>query len=209
MGRVLLGIILGVVLVPLSALAYLNYGQPPVAVSDAPWPYENYVRGLALQSRIEYEETGNPPIKANGDTFVAGAHIYAQECAVCHGFHGQASRFGLHMAPQAPLLWEKHGNNGAIGVSDDSVGATHWKIANGIRMTGMPAFKNLLTPAQIWQVSVLLANANKPLPPEAVAILRGESEPAPASDAADGSGAGTDAFKPPTGMKLSVSRGAN
>ena len=36
MGRILLGIILGVVLVPLAVLAWLDYGHPPVAVADHP-----------------------------------------------------------------------------------------------------------------------------------------------------------------------------
>jgi len=47
-------------------------------------------------------------------------------------------------------------------------------VANGIRLTGMPAYKGVLMDNEIWQVSLLLANANKPLPPAAVEILRGE-----------------------------------
>ena len=38
----------------------------------------------------------------------------------------------------------------------------------------MPAFKDTLIDTQIWQVTLLLANANKPLPPAALAIVRGE-----------------------------------
>jgi thiosulfate dehydrogenase len=36
----------------------------------------------------------------------------------------------------------------------------------------------VLSEAQIWQVSLLLATADKPLPPEAFAIVRGEQPPA-------------------------------
>ena len=207
MGRVLLGIVIGIVLVPLFGLMYLKYGHPPVAVGDAPWPYEKLAAGLALKSRIEYEKQENPPIKADGDTFIAGAHIYAQECAVCHGFHGQPSRFGTHMFPVAPPLWEKHHNGNVVGVSDDPVGETYWKVANGIRLTGMPSYTGILTQAQMWQVSILLANADKPLPPEAISILRGEASATPASDAANGSGAAI--LNPPAGMKATISRGAN
>jgi len=59
-------------------------------------------------------------------------------------------------------------------VSDDPPGETYWKVANGIRLTGMPAYKSVLTETQMWQVSVLLAQADKPLPQAAVEILRGE-----------------------------------
>jgi len=46
-------------------------------------------------------------------------------------------------------------------VTDDEPGETYWKVANGIRLTGMPAFKQSLSDTQMWQVSLLLANANK------------------------------------------------
>jgi hypothetical protein len=86
------------------------------------------------------------------------------------------------MFPDAPPLWEKHGHGDTIGVSDDPPGETYWKVANGIRLTGMPSYKDLLSDTEIWQVSVLLANADKPLPPAALAILNGEAAAvAPAS----------------------------
>ena len=80
------------------------------------------------------------------------------------------------MYPKAPSLWEKHKD--AVGVSDDPPGETFWKVSNGIRLTGMPAFKDILSETQIWQVSLLLANADKALPPEVLAIVRGEQPPA-------------------------------
>ena len=47
------------------------------------------------------------------------------------------------------------------GVTDDPAGETYWKVANGIRLTGMPGFTGSLTTDQMWQVSLLLANADK------------------------------------------------
>jgi mono/diheme cytochrome c family protein len=64
-------------------------------------------------------------------------------------------------------------------VSDDPPGETYWKVANGIRLSGMPSYKDVLTETQMWQVSLLLANADKPLPPAAVDILNGLPPPAP------------------------------
>ena len=48
--------------------------------------------------------------------------------------------------------------------SDDPPGETFWKVSNGIRLSGMPAYHDVLSETQIWQVSLLLANADKPLP---------------------------------------------
>jgi mono/diheme cytochrome c family protein len=67
-----------------------------------------------------------------------------------------------------------------MGVTDDPPGETDWKVYNGIRLTGMPAFNQVLTETQMWQVSLLLANADKPLPAAALDILRPQAPPAPA-----------------------------
>jgi len=115
-----------------------------------------------------------PPIQADEANLVTGAEIYREQCAACHGLHGKPSRFGAHMFPVAPPLWEKHRRSEVVGVSDDPPGETYWKMANGIRLTGMPAYKSVLTETQMWQVSLLLAHADKQLPPAAVEILRGE-----------------------------------
>ena len=179
MGRFLLGIILGVILVPVAVMAWFHFGKVPVAVADPPLPEERLITQVPLNARIDREVIKTPPIQANEDAFVAGAQIYRDQCASCHGFHGKPSSFGAHMFPDAPPLWEKHKHGDVVGVSDDPPGETYWKVANGIRLTGMPSYKDVLTETQMWQVSLLLANADKPLPPAALVMLHG-APPAPA-----------------------------
>jgi len=178
MGRILLGIVLGVILAPLAVLAWFQFGRVPVAVADPPLPQERLITSVPLSARIRRELVKTPPIQANEDNLIAGAQIYRDKCSACHGLHGKPSVFGAHMFPDAPSLWEKHHNSAVVGVSDDAPGETYWKVANGIRLTGMPSFKQVLTDKQIWQVSLLLANADKTLPPAALGILRGEQAPA-------------------------------
>jgi thiosulfate dehydrogenase len=175
MGRLILGIVIGIILVPLAVAAYFKLGKVPVAVSDPPFPSERMVTSVPLEARIDRELVKNPPVEPSEETFVSGAHIYADQCAVCHGFHGKPSIVGAHEFPAAPPLWQKHRNGDVVGVSDDPPGETYWKVANGIRLTGMPAYKDVLTDTQMWQVSLLLANADKQLPPAAVAVLNGET----------------------------------
>lgn len=180
MGRFLLGIILGIILVPLAALIYFKFGKVPVAVNDPPFPDEKLVTSAPLEARIDRELIKNPPIQVNEQTLVSGAHIYTIHCAVCHGLQGQHSIIGTHEFPSAPPLWQKHRNGDVVGVSDDPPGETYWKVANGIRLTGMPAYREVLTDTELWQVSLLLANADKPLPPAAVSALNGAATtPAP------------------------------
>jgi mono/diheme cytochrome c family protein len=174
MGRGFLGFLLGMVFVPLVVLGWLWRGDVPVAVADPPLPQERLLTGMPLHARIDKEMVKTSPIPADENNLLAGAETYRDQCAACHGFHGKPSRFGAHMYPVAPPLWEKHLNSAVVGVSDDPPGETYWKVANGIRLTGMPAYKGVLTDSQMWQVSLLLANADKPLPPAVVEILRGE-----------------------------------
>ncbi len=176
MGRILFGFIIGLVCIPGAFLFWLHNSQMPVAVSDKPLPYEDEI---TEQNPRRLASTRNScrslPLQPDDLTLVAGAHIYRDKCAVCHGYRGKPSTLGENMYPAAPPLWEKHPNGPAVGVSNDLPGATYWKVANGIRLTGMPGFRTQLNDTEIWQVSLLLSNANKPLPPEAISILRPES----------------------------------
>jgi thiosulfate dehydrogenase len=177
MGRVLLGIVLGLVLTPLVVLGWLKFGTVPVAVADPPLPHERLMTGMPLEARIDKEMVKTPPIQADESTLVAGAQVYHDQCQVCHGMHGKNSQIGAHMFPDAPPLWEMHhhGSETMMGVTDDPPGETYWKVANGIRLTGMPSFKSVLSETEMWQVSLLLANADKPMPPAALDILNGKT----------------------------------
>jgi hypothetical protein len=183
MFKILFGIVLGVILVALAALLYLHFGNLPVAVADKPFPMEHQLVHAAMDARIDKEMVKNPPVQPDENNLVAGAQVYRDQCAVCHGYYGKQSAFGQHMYPDAPSLWEKHRNGNVVGVSDDPPGETYWKVANGIRTTGMPEFKQTLSETEMWQVSILLANADKPLPPAALYILRGNPSTLPASPA--------------------------
>jgi thiosulfate dehydrogenase len=170
--RVILGIVLGILLVLAGASLWFTYGHPPVAVADALLPFERMITSVPLHARIDRELTKTVPVEANEATFVAGARIYREQCAFCHGVNGAPSQVGKHMFPDAPPLWEKHPDDNVVGVSDDPPGETYWKVSNGIRLTGMPAYKQVLSETEMWQVSVLLANADKPLPPAVVTMLK-------------------------------------
>jgi mono/diheme cytochrome c family protein len=79
------------------------------------------------------------------------AHEY---CAVCHG--GAARVAFTHReghVPAATATLRAAGDHHPEGI-------TFWKVTNGIRMTGMPAFQNLLSGTERWQVTMLLAHAD-------------------------------------------------
>ena len=167
----LLGLILGLLIIPLIVFFHFRLGHPPVAVADQPFLMEEQFVRVPLHARIDKEMPQSSPIEPSATNLEAGAHIYRQQCAACHGLYGRPSAFAAHMYPHAPQLWAPH-KDGVVGVSDDPPGETYWKVANGIRLTGMPAFDKVLNQTQIWQVAMLLANADKPLPPGTLELLK-------------------------------------
>jgi mono/diheme cytochrome c family protein len=168
----LIGFFTALLLVALSGYLYLRYAHLPVAVADKPLPFEKQLVRIPLNARIEKEAPDNAPFDISEDVYEAGAHTYSEQCAACHGLPGADSSFGAYMYPHAPQLWKKHKNSDTVGVSDDPVGDTYWRVSNGIRLTGMPSYSSVLSPIQMWQVSLLMANADKDLPDPVKAILQ-------------------------------------
>lgn len=154
------------ILLPLAIYLYLAFGHPPVATADKPFPFESQIVGIPLEARIHREMPAAAPIAATDENLNAGASLYEDKCEFCHGTADEPSAVGRSLFPTAPQLWIKHAN-GAVGASDDPVGETYWKIKNGIRLTGMPAYGKSLSDTQLWQISLLLSMADKPLPAEA------------------------------------------
>ena len=176
----LLGLIIGLIVVPITVYGYFRFGYAPVATGAAAMPFEKRFARMGLHGRMDKEYPRTVPIQGTLENYLAGAHLYREHCAVCHGVAGQQpSSVAKGMYPRPPqLLNPKH------MVTDDPAGETYWKVANGIRMTGMPSFHESLSTTQMWQVSVMLANADK-LPPDANVLL---SQPLPSEQPAVSTG---------------------
>ncbi len=151
------GLILGIILVPALVTLYLVSGRAPAAATDPPLPFEKLIVREALKNKIRKEMPTTVPLPADEAAFLAGARVYRGNCAMCHGLpHQPAPVVSAAMFPKAPQLFSPDEM-----VTDDPPGETFWKAKNGIRLTGMPGFGAALTEQQLWQVSLLLANADK------------------------------------------------
>lgn len=166
----IIGLIIGVILVPLGIYLYFITGAAPVATTAPPMPFEKMLAHRALDSHIEKEAPKNVPIAADQAAYEAGAQVYREHCAVCHGYAtGSQTAIAKGMFPKPPRLLQ------GKGVTDDEPGETYWKVSNGIRLTGMPGFHQSLSDTQMWQVSLLLANTDK-LPDAVKQGLAAESQ---------------------------------
>jgi mono/diheme cytochrome c family protein len=163
--KFIVGLILGVILVPFAAYLYFASGSAPVATTDSDMPFEHFLAHKALSARIAKDAPKNVPMQPTETNYLAGAELYKQHCAVCHGLPltpKMAAAAGMY--PRPPLLLE------GKGVTDDDPGESYWKIFNGIRLSGMPGFSKSLSETQMWQLALLVANADK-LPTSAKAAL--------------------------------------
>jgi len=152
----ILGMVLGAAAVVLGLYSYFAMGQAPVATAAPPMPFEKKLAHQALNAIVRREMPKTVPIQPDESNLAAGAQVYREHCAVCHGLPGQKETLiATGMYPRPPKLLE------GKGVTDDEPGESYWKVANGIRLTGMPGFRRALSETQMWQVSLLVANADK------------------------------------------------
>jgi mono/diheme cytochrome c family protein len=151
-----LGIVVGIGLVLLAGYLFATRGGIFMGTDTKPLPMEERIAGAAITASIGKSANDQSPLPADETNLLAGAKIYMNACVGCHGKLDQASSGAKGFYPLPPDLLPP-----AAGVTDDPVGATHWVVKNGIRFSAMPRFDKKLSDSEIWQVSLLLQNANK------------------------------------------------
>src|SRR5882724_8431832 len=175
----LIGILLGVLAVASGLYFYFATGRAPVAVTAADMPFEHKMAHMALDAYLQKLPHPEPGVPADDKNLLMGAEVYKKNCAICHGLPGlDQTAIARGMYPKPPQLF--HGT----GVTDDEAWESYWKVENGIRMTGMPGFHGALSETQIWQVSVLVKNADKISPVVRAALLETPAAPLPSSSSA-------------------------
>jgi len=154
--KLLLGMALGFAIVVGGAFLYFKLGFAPVATAAPPMPFETFMAKAALKATLAKQPAAESPIQPDASTLAAGAQIYRDSCAVCHGLRDQPETgIAKGMFPKPPQLMK------GKGVTDDPLGETYWKVKNGIRLTGMPGFGGSMTDQQVWQVSLYLQQGGK------------------------------------------------
>jgi thiosulfate dehydrogenase len=178
--KFVLGLIVGLLIPAIGGYLYIKAGMMPVATASAPLPMEEKIAHMALNARMAKDPVQQSPVPADETNMTQGAHVYIENCAFCHGFTGEKASFAAKgMFPLPPQLLSED------MVTDDPPGKIYWKVENGIRLTGMPGFKDMLTPTQMWQVSQMLAHADKLPDPTKAALAKTAAIPlgAPALNA--------------------------
>src|SRR5579863_152429 len=161
----MIGLLVGILLIAGGVYYYFVSGMAPAAVADSPMFMERKMANRSLDAHIDKADVPAPPIQPSEDNYVAAAKLYKDNCAGCHGLPNQTPpALSGDMFPDATLLFK------GKGVTDDPPQVSYWKVKNGIRLTGMPTFKSVLDDTQMWQLALLVANADK-LPDSAKKVL--------------------------------------
>jgi mono/diheme cytochrome c family protein len=151
-----LGIVIGIGLVVLASYFFVTGGGIFMGTDTKPLPLEATIAVAAIKASVGKSAKDASPLPADETNLMAGAKVFMQACAGCHGRLDQASSGAKGFYPDPPHLLPP-----GEGVTDDSVGTIHWVVKNGIRFSAMPSFNHKLSDSEIWQVSLFLRNANK------------------------------------------------
>ena len=133
---VAVGLALAVWLWPWRIEATAAPGQPEIAV----------MRTLLDRALSREAPRLANPFPPSPENLRAGMKIFRDGCAGCHGDGVNRSTWGTtSFFPRVPQFAEEPPHRPEWQV--------YWIVSNGIRNTGMAAWKQLLTDDQIWKVS--------------------------------------------------------
>jgi len=164
MGKFLLGIVVTIVIIFVGGFVLLKKGYMDMGADVAPLPFEKSLAMGAVDASTErHADERKNPDSPSEENLVAGAQLYLNHCAGCHGVPSNPDApFGRSFYPPVPAFFKD--------APDMPENQNFYIIAHGIRWTGMPGWNKTLTEAQIWQVVTFLSNIEK-LPPAASRVF--------------------------------------
>jgi thiosulfate dehydrogenase len=160
MGRFLLGIVIGVVLAPLAVVGAARAGLLSLTATASPPAWEARLGRTALHAsaaRGAKSVFRSASATVTEEDLGAGLRLYRMNCSGCHGDFGRPSSWGTtSFFPRVPQFAEHP--------STLTRREMFFVVQNGVRYSGMGAWKNLLSDSDIWRV-VSFVGRIRSLPP--------------------------------------------
>jgi mono/diheme cytochrome c family protein len=178
MKNFVLGFIVALLVAFGGVYMYVKKGYLSFDADQAPTQFEEHTAMAAVDAATDKRagEAKNP-LTADDATLAAGAKLYLDHCAGCHGVPSNPeSTFAKSFNPEVPSFFKD-----APDMSDTQ---NFYIIQHGIRWTGMPAWKQTMNDTQTWQVVTFLSHIEK-LPPAVEKVLTIYGETPAASGASD------------------------
>jgi len=168
-----LGIVVTLLVLIVGGYFYATLGYVDIAADTVPSSMERHLAMSAMDAATERRAPeGKNPVAATDENLVAGAKLYVEHCAGCHGLPSNPeSKFSRSFNPPTPGFFKR-----APDMPDNQ---GFYVTKHGIRWTGMPAWGSVLTDEQMWTIVTFMSKIEK-LPPAARAALE---PPAPGTPA--------------------------
>jgi thiosulfate dehydrogenase len=168
------GILFTILVIILGGYFLVQRGYFNTQADQPPPALERKIAMTAVDASIERRATEQKnPMQPTDENLAAGAKIYADNCAGCHGLPSNPnSQFGRSFNPPVPQFFTE--------APDMAEYQNFFVIKHGTRWTGMPSWAGMLNDTQIWTVATFLGKIGK-LPPAAQKAL--EAPPAAATAA--------------------------
>jgi mono/diheme cytochrome c family protein len=168
MKNFLLGVLFALLVLGLGAFAYLRLGYAEVRGDLPPSNWERSFMFSAAHASVRRRAPELPnPVSPTDENLIAGAKIYADECAGCHGAIGKTDQIGDSLYPPIPQL-------PAVGTTYTEA-QIFWIAKHGIRLSGMFANGKWDSDQKLWTVAAFIKRI-KSLPPRVQEEL---AKPAP------------------------------
>src|SRR4051812_44545431 len=152
------GVIVTLVALVAVIFAISRLGLYPIGADNPPSALEHALAGRAMDVYADkHKPDGENPVQATAAALTDGARHYEEHCAVCHG--GAAAKISPlqnKFSPAVPQLIDR--------IPHDPEPWLFWVTKHGVRMTGMPAWSDVLTDEEIWKI-VAFIKRSRELPP--------------------------------------------
>jgi cytochrome c len=137
-----------------AAAVFLVVRRGGLAANEEPGRLERSVAARLVRLSIPSDANSQQnPFGGDPEVWRQAREHYMDHCAVCHGDDGKGkTEVGANMYPKVPDLT-------SADVQARSDGALFYIIQNGIRWTGMPAWKAEHSPEDTWKLVALVRKA--------------------------------------------------
>jgi mono/diheme cytochrome c family protein len=151
-----------VLVLAVAAVGYgLNLVRRGFSALATPSAVEEFAATTARRMAVPsgYRQLRNP-MPATAENIHKGMEHFADHCATCHANDGSGQTiFGKGLYPKPPDLR-------AAGTQNKSDGELYYTIANGVRLSGMPAFSEIHTPEKAWRLILFIRHLPQITPEE-------------------------------------------
>jgi mono/diheme cytochrome c family protein len=153
------GFIAVALVVPLGVFAFVKSGLFNVGASHPHTKFTEWITHETMIHSVRRHAAGiEAPAATGSRQALAGFCLYETHCVACHGAAAIArEQWVAGLEPSPPYLLDS--------TSKWTPAQLFWIAKNGIKMTGMPSWKDSLSDGQIWDV-VRFLETMRDLPPQ-------------------------------------------